>query len=292
MPRRNRMIDDEAGGAPDRPRTEPRQGMYWLCTAPHHTFTPYHLPFCNWLLGQLEIGEGGYLHWQFVIGLKKKMSVVALKRLFMPEVHFKYSTNAGANDYCLKEETRVSGTQFEFGSRALKRNSKADWDKIFDHAKKGELDQIPADIRFHSYRTIKQIAADFARPVRMERSCIVYWGPTNNGKSHRAWEEAESYGEHVYPKCSRTKWWCGYRNEEYCVMDEFDGAIDIVYLLRWLDKWPTGVEPKGSYACLNVKKWWITSNVHPKEWYPNAKPEHIAALLRRMTVVHCPINMA
>jgi len=41
--------------------------------------------------------------------------------------HFEpVKVNNGADDYCMKEDTRVEGP-WEFGTRPVKRNSKTDW---------------------------------------------------------------------------------------------------------------------------------------------------------------------
>lgn len=116
----------------------------------------------------------------------------------------------------------------------------------------------------------------------MERSCMVFWSPTGSGKSRRAWQEA---GVDAYPKNPRTKWWDGYRGEENVVIDEFRGDIDIGYLLRWLDRYPVLIETKGAGTTLKAKRYWITSNLHPKDWYPTLDYETYAALERRLEII-------
>jgi len=61
--------------------------------------------------------------------------------------------NNGADDYCLKEETRVEGP-WEFGIKPVKRSSKVDWERVFEEAKKGNLDKIPADIKVKHYSNL------------------------------------------------------------------------------------------------------------------------------------------
>lgn len=143
--------------------------------------------------------------------------------------------------------------------------------------------EIPSDVRVCCYRTIRNIAADYARPISMERVCHVFWGATGTGKSRRAWEEA---GVEAYPKDPRTKFWCGYQGQEHVVVDEFRGGIDISHLLRWLDRYPVIVEVKGSSICLSATTIWITSNVNPREWYPDLDEPSRNALMRRLRVTH------
>lgn len=115
----------------------------------------------------------------------------------------------------------------------------------------------------------------------MERQCFVYWGKTGTGKSRRAWEEA---GMEAYCKDPRTKFWDGYQVEENVVIDEFRGGIDVAHLLRWLDRYPVRVEIKGSSRPLVAKRIWITSNISPRQWYPDIDEETMSALLRRLEI--------
>lgn len=260
-----------------------RQGIYWLLTIPHYDFTPYPLPGTTWSRGQLEEGDGGYLHWQLIVAFAKKESIRGVKELFGEKAHCELSRSAAASEYVWKEETRVSGTQFQFGERPFKRNDPADWDIVWESATAGKLLSIPADIRIRYYRTLRAISSDFAQPVGMERSCFVFWGRTGSGKSRRAWDEA---GLEAYPKDPRTKWWSGYNGQANVVIDEFRGAIDISHLLRWLDRYPVSVEIKGSSVPLTAECFWITSNIHPDYWYVDVDRETINALLRRMTIIN------
>lgn len=134
-----------------------------------------------------------------------------------------------------------------------------------------------------SYRTLRAISADHDVPVAMERTCVVFWGPTGTGKSRRAWDEA---GMDAYAKDPRTKFWCGYQGQQHVVLDEFRGGIDIAHLLRWLDRYPVRVEIKGSSRPLAAIKFWITSNLNPDDWYKETDYETMEALKRRMEVVN------
>jgi len=265
------------------------QARYWLLTIPHADFTPYLPPQCQSLRGQLESGEGtGYLHWQLVASFKTKVRLAGVKRIFGDTCHAEPSRSAAADAYVWKDETAVEGTRFELGTKAIRRGNSEDWDAVRDNAKRGRLDDIPGDIYVRYYGNLKRICTDNLEPVAVEREVIVYWGPTGTGKSRRAWAEA---GIQAYPKDPRTKFWDGYRGQDNVVVDEFRGDIDIAHLLRWFDRYPVIVEVKGSSVVLNAKKIWLTSNLDPRQWYPNLDEETKAALFRRLTIVHCPINM-
>ncbi len=257
-----------------------RQGIFWILTIPYHNWTPYPVPDCAWVTGQLERGAEGYVHWQIVVAFKRKRSIIFVKELF-DKCHAELTKSDAACDYVSKEDSRIPGTQFEFGIKPFQRNSKTEWESVWESAKKGDLMSIPANVRVVSYRTLRAIGADFDCPRAMVRSTNVYWGKTQTGKSRKAWEEA---GMDAYSKDPRSKFWCGYQGESNVVLDEFRGAIDISHLLRWLDRYPVRVEIKGSSVTLCATTYWITSNIHPREWYPDIDSETMAALLRRLTV--------
>jgi len=260
-----------------------RQGIYWILTIPHHEFVPYLPASVTYIRGQLELGgEGEYLHWQVLVVFCKKESLLKVREIFGP-AHAELSRSSAANEYVWKEDTRVAGTQFELGQLPFKRNSPTDWNAVWDAATTGDLTSIPCDVKIRCYNQLRRIGYDSVRPTAMERSCKVFWGTTGTGKSRLAWEQG---GLQAYAKDPRTKWWDGYSGEENCIIDEFRGTIDIAHLLRWLDRYPVRVEVKGGAVPLCVTKYWITSNVDPRLWYPEIDPETLAALLRRMEITH------
>lgn len=73
-----------------------------------------------WLRGQEEKGSiDGYHHWQFIIGMKKHVRVSHVIKMFAPlHPHIELTYSKDADNYVWKEDTRVPGTQFEFGLTA------------------------------------------------------------------------------------------------------------------------------------------------------------------------------
>lgn len=169
------------------------------------------------------------------------------------------------------------------GTLPVRRFAKADWELVRGYAKEGRMDNIPPDIYVRCYHQLRRIGSEHIQPVAMVRSCEVLWGPTGTGKSRRAWDEA---GLEAYSKDPRTKWWCGYMDQEHVIIDEFRGTIDIAHLLRWLDRYPVRVENKGGSVCLRATRFWITSNLDPRLWYPDVDEETVAALRRRINITH------
>lgn len=288
------------------------QAKYWILTIPHANYLPYLPDACSYIKGQLELGRGesvvaepgttssgsqqdesllgsivaepqsssGYLHWQLIIHCKKKTRLRGIRDIFGPW-HAEPTRSDAAAEYVWKDETAVPGTRFELGKLPFKRGESKDWDSIKSDAIAGNLDNIPADVFIRCYGSLKRIAADHATAESMERRIRVYWGNTGTGKSRRAWEEA---GIDAYPKDPMSKFWEGYRNHEKVVIDEFRGGINISHILRWFDRYPVIIDVKFGSAVLKAKEIWITSNLHPMEWYPDMDLETKRALCRRLEI--------
>jgi len=235
----------------------------------------------RYIKGQLETGQGGFLHWQVYVILATKSRQRAVKSIFGDSSHCELTRSVAAAEYVWKEDTRVEGTQFELGSRPVNRSAPQDWDLVANQARSGRLDLVPSDIYVRCYNQLRRIQADHLEPVGIVRQVFVYWGATGTGKSRRAWDEA---GFSAFPKDPRTKFWDGYRGHQRVVIDEFRGGIDISHMLRWLDRYPVLVEIKGSSTVLSAERIWITSNIHPRSWYPDLDPETKDALIRRLKI--------
>lgn len=135
------------------------------------------------------------------------------------------------------------------------------------------------------FRTLRNIEATHCVARGIVRQAWVYWGPTRTGKSRRAWEQA---GEDAFGKDPKSKFWFGYRGQKNVIFDEFRGGIDIAHILRWLDRYPVYVEQKGYHVPLVAEKIWFTSNVDPRNWWPDIDQDTREAFLKRVKIVHFP----
>lgn len=257
---------------------------YYMLTIPRADWAvPSQLPEgILWMKGQPERGENGFEHWQIVLCTKKKCRATAVKRKFTPSTHVEMTRSSAANDYVWKDDTCIDvALRFELGRMPIQRNKEKDWEKIWTNAKRGAIEEIPADVRVRSYKTLKQIEKDHMEPLAMERKVRVFWGASGLGKSRRAWYEA---GITAYPKSPTSIYWDGYNNHSKVVIDEFRGGINISHVLRWFDRYPVCVECKFGACILAATDVWITSNVRPEEWYPELDEPTRRALLRRLEI--------
>jgi len=263
------------------------QARYWLLTIPTSTFPNQptisgDLVYCK---GQKETGSTtGYEHWQLLAVFSKKLRLRAVKLHFCAEAHCEPSRSEAANEYVWKEDTRVPDTQFELGSLPISRARKADWDRVYTDAVAGDFNNIPKDILIRNYSALKRIRVDNCQPpIRPDISVDVYWGESGIGKTRRAWHEAGPV-EDVYIKNPNTKWWDGYRGQKTVIIDEFVGRIDISYILTWFDRYPSLVEVKGYSTPLLATKFFVTSNVDPRDWYPDINSAQKDGLMRRLGI--------
>lgn len=282
-------ILEEIRNLPKRSRESRRQGRYWLLTIPHEHFTPYLPPGIQWIKGQLERGGNtDYLHWQFVLSTPQKVSIRFIQQLFGVQMHAELTNSKKAEDYVWKDETCVSPTtRFELGRKKSNRDPKHDWEAIRQSAIQNDLHAISPDVYVRYFSSLERIASRHFRPAILERESYVFWGPTATGKSHTAWAITNMC---AYPKNPLDKWWDSYQGQEDVVIDEFRGGIPFPLLLRWTDKFPQLVQTKGSNAMLRVKRMFFTSNVHPREWYPDLDSATQDAILRRLKIYEFPVD--
>lgn len=114
---------------------------------------------------------------------------------------------------------------------------------------------------------------------------IVYWGKAGTGKSRRAYEEGGEKAYFLRKGNGGSIWWDGYEGNENVIIDDFYGWIPWDMLLRICDRYPMTVDIKGGSRKFLAKKIWITSNVHPRDWYNFEKNTNMKyeAFERRIT---------
>ena len=103
-----------------------------------------------------------------------------------------------------------------FGTRPIK-NTKTDWQIIWDLAVANKLDEIPPQIRLTHYHKLKSIAKDhivLPPPSPVTKGVWIY-GNSGIGKSRSARLAYPDY----YPKLCN-KWWDGYTGQKTVIMDD------------------------------------------------------------------------
>ena len=141
------------------------------------------------------------------------------------------------------------------------------WENAWDSAKRGALEEIPADIRLRHYNTIVKVAARYSRPpAQLDNLGNKWiWGETGTGKSRYIFENHPG----AYIK-EANKWWDGYREDDpahktVLIDDLHPKWSEKERLKNWGDRYPFMAEIKGGSILIRPARILITSNYHPRE---------------------------
>lgn len=119
------------------------------------------------------------------------------------------------------------------------------------------------------------------RPSRTEPTVlIVYWGPSDSGKSRHAHELAGPAAFWLTKPKASGAWWDLYEQQSTVVIDEFYGWLPRDLFQRLADRYPLVVETKGGAVVFNSERIIVTSNVPPSMWW---KKLGLGAMQRRLT---------
>lgn len=235
-----------------------------------------------------EVGSNGTPHLQGYVSFSKRRSLSYVRKKFGKRCHCEIARGSPqqASDYCKKE-----GDFEEFGTLPRGRGQRSDIESAIKSIREGcsrsDLITNHPGVYARAFRMLNEALSLYSSPRSWMPVTKVYWGETGLGKTKRAFEEATADGSTPYVH-SGGMWFDGYDGERGVIFDDFGGSeFKLTYLLKLLDRYPMRVAVKGSFVNWIPREIWITSNYAPQEWFPNAKPEHVKALRRRISeVVH------
>lgn len=271
------------------------QGKHWCFTLNNYTdpeivtLAAFANGNCDYFTYGKEVGEAGTPHLQGYFCLKQKKKFLTLKNLLsLPRIHIELKRGSvrQAIDYCHKD-----GDFIEIGIVPVEQGNagglanKERWIQAQSAAKKGNLDEIDAQIFITHYGNLKRIAHDNKiMPVDLNWTDPPnewIYGGTGVGKSFRARQENPT----AFLK-QANKWWDRYNGEDTVIIEDLGLTHQYLgdHLKIWADKYAFPVEIKCSGDRIRPKKLVITSNYHIKDIWTD--PNIVEPLLRRFKVIH------
>lgn len=231
-----------------------------------------------------ETGSGGTPHIQGYLYYRNPVRLGTVKSFVGDRAHIEFAKGNSQQNrvYCTKE-----GNFFEMGELP-NQGRRSDLDAavtIIKNGGKGALKRVAEEeptvfVKCHKGLTVLWNTLHLKE--RKDKT-EVWWfyGKTGTGKSKKAKELA---GDDFYYKQPGNKWWCGYKQQDVVVIDDFRDCKELCfsYWLRLFDRYPCLVEYKGGSVEFNSKKIIVTCSVRPQEEFSNHQGEEMEQMLRRI----------
>lgn len=221
------------------------------------------ISFYTW--GEEVCPSTGRNHWQSWVHFTNTKSFSAAQKILKPRHILTMRGSIHENDvYCSKESELQSIGVKPICNKEKGKMEKRRWEKTWESAKIGNLEEIDAEIRIKHYGTLKQIRMDYMqKPSNLDKVCGIWiYGDTNTGKSYLI--------DTQFPECYKkpaNKQWNGYQGEEVVHIEDLDKSHHILghYLKIWADRYYFQADIK--YGAINIRprKFIVTSNYHPDE---------------------------
>lgn len=233
----------------------------------------------------------GRIHWQTYVECKDKVRMRGMQKslgLAKDQGHCwkRLGSREQARDYCMKADTRLEAAK-EFGKFKLPEQGKrTDLEGACECKTIREVKENFPSVYAKFNRGLEKLIVEKDRDT-MPRVMVFHGVGSGTGKSHAAKTWCQRQGLSFYCK-GVGKWWDGYENEPVVIFDDFHptqwGAeFNASWFKKFIDHMPVRVEPKGSSVKFNSPHVIFTSNLAPKDWYPEEKNQ--MTIMRRIAQV-------
>lgn len=231
-----------------------------------------------------EVGEEGTPHLQGYTAWENPRSLNKFKLSISARLHYEPYTQGSAQqnrNYCLGMVEKKGFTQnptFEEVGELPAQGERTDWNSARTHLQTGSsvVSVIEAQPQLlPCIRSLEryQILAT-SKPLHRDVNVICLIGQSGTGKTRGAYQISPT----LYSK-PEGQWWDGYTGQKTILLDDYYGDIPYGQFLKVLDRYPLQIPQKGSFIYAQWDTVIITSNQHPRNWYPQGFTD---ALKRRI----------
>ena len=195
-----------------------------------------------------------------------------------------------------KEDTRVDGTQLEWGEMPVERQGRRnDIVDLYDMIANGMSDFQILDtspdymLNLNQIRQTRQVikSEKFKNTFRQLTTTYI-WGSTGGGKTRYVMEK---YGyENVYRVTNYKHPFDDYRGQDVVLFDEFRSSLPLADMLKYLDGYPVVLPCRFADTQACFTKVYFTSNIPLDKQYVNIQRDEIESYKAFLRRIHKSIN--
>lgn len=195
-----------------------------------------------------------------------------------------------------KEDTRVDGTQFEWGEMPVERQGRRnDIVDLYDMIANGMSDFQILDtspdymLNLNQIRQTRQVikSEKFKNTFRQLTTTYI-WGSTGGGKTRYVMEK---YGyENVYRVTNYKHPFDDYRGQDVVLFDEFRSSLPLADMLKYLDGYPVLLPCRFADTQACFTKVYFTTNIPLDKQYVNIQRDEIESYKAFLRRIHKSIN--
>lgn len=248
---------------------------------------------CRYIVVSQEVGENGTPHLQGYIYFKSPISWRSMTKKFKG-CHISVARKAACvnRDYITKRKKFDPDPKIIYEDGDMpEQGARGDLIDLRDQINSGlSVKEIRQDHPhlYHQYgRTLDKLEDDNMLSIERDfmTEGIWYFGPTQVGKSRRAFQSADRQNRFTW--ISDGRWWDGYAGQETVILDDFRGGVPYNELLKLVDRYDYKVPRRGRQPMpFLAKRVIVTSVLAPEEVYKNlAENDTLDQLYRRFRVV-------
>lgn len=195
-----------------------------------------------------------------------------------------------------KEDTRVDGTQLEWGEMPVERQGRRnDIVDLYDMIANGMSDFQILDtspdymLNLNQIRQTRQVirSEKFKNTFRQLITTYI-WGSTGGGKTRYVMEK---YGyENVYRVTNYKHPFDDYRGQDVVLFDEFRSSLPLADMLKYLDGYPVVLPCRFADTQACFTKVYFTTNIPLDKQYVNIQRDEIESYKAFLRRIHKVIN--